>query len=129
MAVRAAEIHASKPALRFCGVNIAQAVITAKIVYPAGFGKATSDSIEHIERAYRPHGRYVLCVVSYGHASRIYIMSDSVSYKVQAEVQSLNILPASNVILAFPSGDDCEERTVLEIQSEDQLSNCFKPTQ
>jgi hypothetical protein len=24
------------------------------VVYPAGFGKATSDSIEHIERAYRP---------------------------------------------------------------------------
>ena len=44
MAVRAAEIHASKPALRLCGVNIAQAVITAKVVYPAGFGKATSDS-------------------------------------------------------------------------------------
>ena len=52
MAVRAAENHASKPALRLCGVNIAQAVITAKVVYPAGFGKATSDSIEHIERAY-----------------------------------------------------------------------------
>ena len=53
MAVRAAEIHASKPALRLCGANIAQAVITAKVVYPAGFGKATSESIEHIERAYR----------------------------------------------------------------------------
>ena len=53
MAVRAAEIDASKPALRLCGVNIPQAVITAKVVYPAGFGKATSELIEHIERAYR----------------------------------------------------------------------------
>ena len=32
MAVRAAEIHASKPTLLLCGVNIAQAVITAKVV-------------------------------------------------------------------------------------------------
>ena len=64
MAVRAAEIHASKPALRLCGVNIAQAVITAKVVYPAGFGKATSDSIEHIERAYRPMIKRSLGVAS-----------------------------------------------------------------
>ena len=28
----------------------------------------------------------------------------------------------------FPSGNDCEEHTVLEIQSEDQLSNRFKPS-
>ena len=64
MAVRAAEIHAPKPALRLCGVNIAQAVITAKVVYPAGFGKATSDSIEHIERAYRPMIKRSLGVAS-----------------------------------------------------------------
>ena len=64
MAVRAAEIHASKPALRLCGVNIGQAVITAKIVYPMGFGKATSDSIEHIERAYRPMIKRSLGVAS-----------------------------------------------------------------
>ena len=62
MAVRAAEIHAPKPALRLCGVNIAQAVITAKVVYPAGFG--TSDSIEHIERAYRPMIKRSLGVAS-----------------------------------------------------------------
>ena len=51
MAERAADMHAGKPALRLCGVSIAQAVITAKVVYPAGFGKATSESIGHIERA------------------------------------------------------------------------------
>jgi hypothetical protein len=45
-------------------VNIAQAVITAKVVYPAGFGKATSDSIEHIERAYRPMIKRSLGVAS-----------------------------------------------------------------
>jgi hypothetical protein len=64
MAVQAAEIQAPKPALRLCGVNIAQAVITAKVVYPAGFGKATSDSIEHIERAYRPMIKRSLGVAS-----------------------------------------------------------------
>ena len=64
MAVRAAEIHASKPPLRLCGVNIAQAVITAKVAYPAGFGKATSDSIEHIVWAYRPMIKRSLGVAS-----------------------------------------------------------------
>ena len=64
MAVRAAEIHASKPALRLCGVNIAQAVITAKVVYPSGFGKSTAESIEHIERAYRPMIKRSLGVAS-----------------------------------------------------------------
>jgi hypothetical protein len=39
MEVRAAEIHAPKPALRLCGVNIAQAVITAKVVYPADLAR------------------------------------------------------------------------------------------
>ena len=64
MAVRAAEIHASKPALRLCGVDVAQAVVTAKAVYPAGFGKATNESIGHIERAYRPMIKRSLGVAS-----------------------------------------------------------------
>ena len=45
-------------------MNIAQAAITAKVVYPAGFGKATSDSIEHIEQAYRPMIKRSLGVAS-----------------------------------------------------------------
>ena len=63
MAVRAAEIHASKPALRLCGVNIAQAVITAKVAYPhplRPYARAPSVS-RPAQCMYRSHPAFGVC--------------------------------------------------------------------